>query len=168
MVKPVLTPQPFNDPRNATETIFTHGCEQLIRRLNDSLATELACVLYYNQRPLNASGLVALREAEMPLPHSLRDLQHVDRLARRVVQFGGIPGYPTDPIAGSCHAAYDSALDLSALIKANLTAEHAVIDTCQQLIDSIDSGPSALLQLLQALITGERSHMDKLTSWFDD
>jgi len=168
MATPALTHPPLREPHAAFEPCVAQGCEQLIQRLNDSLATELACVLYYNQRPPSASGLASLRDAQMPLPNALRDLQHVDRLARHVVHLGGMPAYPTDPIDGPLHAAYDRGLDLGALIKANLAAEHAVMEACQHLLACTGNGPAALHGLLQALITGEQAHMDKLTSWFDD
>lgn len=142
--------------------------EELVGRLNDSLATELAYVLHYNHRHPTARGLAGLRSAQRCVPQALRDLWHVDRLARYVVQLGGQPGFPTHPASAPCHAAYAGAWDLGTLIKAHLAAERAVIATCVRLVHGTDAPGSAHRGLIGAILADEQAQLDALGNWFDD
>src|SRR5580658_7659755 len=65
----------------------------LLRLLNESLATELVCVLRYRRHYFMATDSVA--EAMKPefLKHSQEEQRHADQLAQRIVQLGGEPNF---------------------------------------------------------------------------
>ena len=62
----------------------------IIKLLNDSLATELVCVLRYKRHHFTADGLASPKIAEEFLVHANEESAHADLLAERIVQLGGI------------------------------------------------------------------------------
>ena len=63
--------------------------KDIIKLLNDSLATELVCVLRYKRHHYTASGLSSPKIAEEFMVHAIEESGHADRLAQRIVQLGG-------------------------------------------------------------------------------
>lgn len=63
----------------------------IIALLNDSLATELVCVLRYKRHHFTAQGLASPKIADEFLVHANEESAHADRIARRIVQLGGKP-----------------------------------------------------------------------------
>jgi bacterioferritin len=68
----------------------------IVRLLNDALATELVCVLRYKRHHFTAAGLASPKIAEEFLVHANEESGHADRLARRIVQLGGAPDFSPD------------------------------------------------------------------------
>ena len=63
--------------------------EEIIRLLNESLATELVCVLRYKRHYFMANGLKASVAADEFLEHATQEAEHADKLAERIVQGTG-------------------------------------------------------------------------------
>jgi len=59
--------------------------EAIIKLLNDSLATELVCVLRYKRHHFMASGLASPKIAEEFMVHANEESAHADRIAKRIV-----------------------------------------------------------------------------------
>ncbi len=62
--------------------------EEVLRLLNESLATELVCVLRYKRHYFMANGLKAQVAADDSSNTRTQEAQHADRLAERIVQAG--------------------------------------------------------------------------------
>ena len=73
--------------------------QDIIKLLNDSLATELVCVLRYKRHHFTAEGLASPKIAEEFLVHAGEEAGHADRLARRIVQLGGEPDFSPDSLS---------------------------------------------------------------------
>ena len=77
--------------------------KDIIKLLNDSLATELVCVLRYKRHHYTAVGVTSPKIAEEFLVHANEESGHADRLAQRIVQLGGEPDFSPDSLlAGAC------------------------------------------------------------------
>ncbi|HET9977258.1 MAG TPA: ferritin-like domain-containing protein [Burkholderiaceae bacterium] len=139
--------------------------EDIIRLLNDSLATELVCVLRYRRHHFTAAGLSSPKIADEFLVHSNAEAAHADRLAQRIVQLGGEPDFSPDSLTGRSHAAYDDASDLKAMIRANLIAERVAIETYSQIIGLIGDKDSTTRRLLEDILADEQEHADELKDW---
>ncbi|WP_282598875.1 ferritin-like domain-containing protein, partial [Pseudomonas protegens] len=63
--------------------------EEILRLLNESLATELVCVLRYKRHYFMANGIKASVAASEFLEHATQEAEHADKLAERIVQLGG-------------------------------------------------------------------------------
>ena len=78
--------------------------EDIIKLLNDSLATELVCVLRYKRHHFTAQGLASPKIADEFLVHANEESGHADRLARRIVQLQGEPDFSPDSLSKRSHA----------------------------------------------------------------
>ena len=139
--------------------------EDVIKLLNDSLATELVCVLRYKRHHFTAAGLASPKIAEEFLVHANEESGHADRLAQRIVQLGGEPDFSPDTLTARSHAAYDESADLKTMIKANLIAERVAIETYSQIIALIGDKDSTTRRLLEDILADEQEHADELKDW---
>ncbi len=142
--------------------------EDIIRLLNDSLATELVCVLRYKRHYFTADGLSSAKIAEEFMVHATEEAAHADRLAQRIVQLGGQPDFSPDSLTKRSHAAYDDSTDLKSMIRANLIAERVAIETYSQLITLIGDKDSTTRRLLEDILADEQEHADELKDWLAD
>ncbi len=140
----------------------------IIKLLNDSLATELVCVLRYKRHHFTADGLASPKIAEEFLVHANEEAAHADRLARRIVQLGGAPDFSPDSLGKRSHAEYDESTDLKAMIKANLVAERVAIEAYSQIIALIGERDPTTRRLLEDILSDEQEHADELKDWLAD
>ena len=139
--------------------------KDVIQLLNDSLATELVCVLRYKRHHFTAQGLASPKIAEEFLVHANEESGHADRLAKRIVQVGGEPDFSPDSLTQRSHAAYDESPDLKAMIKANLIAERVAIEAYSQIISLIGDKDSTTRRLLEDILSDEQEHAEELKGW---
>jgi len=138
---------------------------ELIKLLNDSLATELVCVLRYKRHHFTAQGLASPKIAEEFLVHAEEEAAHADRLAKRIVQLGGEPDFSPDTLLSRSHAQYDESLDLKAMIRANLVAERVAIEAYTQIIALVGAKDSSTRRLLEDILADEQGHAEELKDW---
>ena len=142
--------------------------DDIVKLLNDSLATELVCVLRYRRHHFTAQGLASSPIADEFLVHANEELAHADRLARRIVQLGGEPDFSPDSLTQRSHASYDASHPLKAMIKANLVAERVAIESYSQQIRLIGDKDVTTRRLLEDILTDEQQHADELADWLAD
>jgi bacterioferritin len=142
--------------------------EDIIKLLNDSLATELVCVLRYKRHYFTAQGLASSKIADEFLVHANEESGHADRLAQRIVQLGGEPDFSPDSLSGRSHADYNDSQDLKSMIKSNLIAERVAIEAYSQLIVMIGDKDSTTRRLLEDILSDEQEHAEELKDWMTD
>jgi bacterioferritin len=141
--------------------------EGVVKLLNDSLATELVCVLRYRRHHYTAHGLSSPSIADEFLVHANEELAHADRIAKRIVQLQGQPDYTPDTLTARSHAAYDDSSDLESMIKANLVAERVAIEAYSQFIKLVGDKDPATRRLLEDILADEQQHAEELETWLD-
>lgn len=139
--------------------------EDIIKLLNDALATELVCVLRYKRHHFTADGLASPKIAEEFMVHANEEAAHADRLATRIVQLGGEPDFSPDSLTKRSHAEYDDSKDLTAMIRANLVAERVAIESYSQMIALVGDKDSTTRRLLEDILSDEQEHADELKDW---
>jgi len=139
--------------------------EDIIKLLNESLATELVCVLRYKRHYYTAAGLDSPAIADEFLVHANEESGHADRLAQRIVQLGGKPDFNPDSLRRRSHADYDESLELKDMIRANLVAERVAIETYSQIIKLIGDKDSTTRRILEEILADEQEHADELSDW---
>ena len=144
---------------------FTDEREAIIKLLNDSLATELVCVLRYKRHYFTATGVNSAKIAEEFLVHANEESAHADRIAARIVQLGGSPDFSPDSLTSRSHAAYDDSADLKAMVKANLVAERIAVESYRQMIHMIGDLDSTTRRMLEDILADEEEHADELSDW---
>src|SRR5450759_3841881 len=95
----------------------------VLKLLNDSLATEIVCVLRYRRHHFMVRGIHSQAVAEEFLAHSDDEQGHADLIAERIVQLGGEPNFSPEGLVSRSHAEYVEGVTLSDMIKEELLAE---------------------------------------------
>jgi bacterioferritin len=139
--------------------------EDIIKLLNDSLATELVCVMRYKRHYYTAAGLDSPAIAQEFLVHANEESAHADKLAQRIVQLGGKPDFDPESFTQRSHAEYDDSLELKDMIRANLIAERVAIEAYSQIIKLIGDKDSTTRRILEEILADEQEHADELSDW---
>ena len=142
--------------------------DDIVRLLNDALATELVCVLRYKRHYFTAHGLASPRIAEEFLEHANAEAAHGDRLAERITQLGGEPDFAPDRLSARSHADYDESTEIKAMVRANLVAERVAVETYRQMIDLIGDKDPTTRRLLEDILVDEEEHADELADLLDE
>ena len=142
--------------------------EAIIKLLNDSLATELVCVLRYKRHHFMATGLASPKIAEEFMVHATEESAHADRIAKRIVQLGGEPDFSPSTLLQRSHADYDESNDLKTMIRVNLIAERVAVETYRQMIALIGEWDSTTRRMLEDILAEEEEHADELADWLED
>jgi bacterioferritin len=108
--------------------------DDIVKLLNDALATELVCILRYKRHYYTAKGLASPAIAEEFMVHAQEETEHSEKIAERIVQLGGEPDFSPDNLTQRSHADYDESSDLNAMIRSNLVAERVAIEAYSQMI----------------------------------
>jgi bacterioferritin len=136
--------------------------DAIVALLNGALATELVCVLRYKRHHFTAHGMNAPKIAEEFMVHALEETGHADLLAERIVQLGGDPDFSPDTLLQRSHAAYDTSLDLRAMVRANLVAERVAVEAYRQMIALVGDKDPTTRRMLESILADEEEHADEL------
>lgn len=136
--------------------------DDIVRLLNDALATELVCVLRYKRHHFTAKGLASPAIAAEFMVHAQEEAAHGDRLAERIVQLGGEPDFSPVGLVERSHADYDASDDLQAMVRANLVAERIAVEAYRQMVDLIGDKDPTTRRLLEDILHDEEEHADEM------
>jgi bacterioferritin len=136
--------------------------KNVLKLLNDSLATEIVCVLRYRRHHFMARGIHSQAVAEEFLAHSVEEQGHADQLAERIVQLGGEPDFAPGSLVGRSHAEYVEGTTLSDMIKEDLVAERIAIDSYRDFIAYLGTQDPTTRCLLESILAVEEEHADDL------
>lgn len=139
--------------------------DKLIKMLNDSLATEIVCVLRYRRHHFTVDGVSSPKIKEEFLVHAQEEQAHADLLAERIVQLGGKPDFNPRSLSERSHADYDDSDSMQAMIKANLASERVAIETYRQMIGLIGDRDPTTRHILVQILKDEEEHADELKDW---
>lgn len=134
----------------------------VLKTLNDSLATEIVCVLRYRRHYFMARGIHSQAVAEEFLAHSNEEQGHADQIADRIVQLGGEPDFCPDTLTKRSHAEYVPATTLADMIKENLVAERIAIDSYRDFIRYLGDRDPTTRRLMESILAVEEEHADDL------
>ena len=142
--------------------------DDIVKLLNDALATELVCILRYKRHYYTAKGLASPAIAEEFMVHAQEETAHSEKIAERIVQLGGEPDFSPDGLTARSHADYDESSDLNAMIRANLVAERVAIEAYSQMIALIGDKDSTTRRVLESILSQEQEHADELSDWLSN
>jgi len=134
----------------------------VLRLLNDSLATELVCVLRYRRHHFMARGIHSQSVAQEFLAHSNEEQGHADQIAERIVQLGGAPDFAPDGLTKRSHAEYVEGDTLVNMIREDLVAERIAIDSYRDVIQYLGDRDPTTRRMLEGILAVEEEHADEL------
>lgn len=143
-----------------TET-YTADRKEVIKLLNEALATEWVCVLRYMRHYYMASGMLADSVKGEFLEHAQQEQGHADKLSERIVQLGGQPDLNPATLAARSHAEYKEGKDLRDMVKENLIAERIAIDSYREMINYIGDRDTTTKRILEEILAVEEEHADE-------
>ncbi|WP_026434724.1 bacterioferritin [Acidovorax sp. JHL-9] len=146
----------------AVTPAFSPHRDDIVRLLNDALATELVCVLRYKRHHFTAHGMASPAIAAELMVRATEEAAHADLIARRIVQLGGEPDFAPDTLLARSHAGYDTSSDLQAMVKANLVAERIAVEAYRQMIALIGDKDPTTKRMLEGILADEEEHADEL------
>ena len=141
---------------------YTADRVMILQLLNESLATELVCVLRYRRHHFMARGIHSQSVAQEFLDHSNEEQGHADQIAERIVQLGGAPDFAPDRLAGRSHAEYVEGDSLASMIKEDLVAERIAIDSYRDIIQYLGNEDPTTRRMLEGILAVEEEHADEL------
>ena len=138
---------------------------EVLKLLNEALATEMVCVLRYRRHHFMARGIHAKSVADEFLVHSNEEQRHADQLAERIVQLGGEPEFAPDGLTSRSHAEYVAGGSLVEMIRENLVAERIAIDSYRELIQYLGDEDPTSTHMLEKILAVEEGHADELADF---
>ncbi len=140
----------------------------VLKLLNDSLATEIICVLRYRRHHFMARGMQSKGIANEFLLHSNQEQAHADQLAERIVQLGGEPNFSPEGLTSRSHAEYVEGTTLLDMIREDLIAERIAIDSYREFIQFVGDDDPTTRCLLESILAMEEEHADELADLLPD
>ena len=136
--------------------------EQVIKLLNEALATEIVCVLRYRFHYYMASGIHKEGAATEFLQHSNEEQQHADRIAERIKQLGGKPQLNPAVISQTSHSEYVEGTSLEDMLREDLVAERIAIQTYREMINFFGDKDPTTRRLMEEILAVEEEHADDI------
>jgi len=138
--------------------------ENVIKVLNEALATELVCVLRYKRHYYMADGIDSETAAQEFLEHADQEQQHADQIAQRITQLGGEPDMSPDSLLSRSHAEYVEGRNLKEMIQEDLVAERVAIDSYREIIEYVGENDPTTRRMLEGILAVEEEHADDMAN----
>jgi bacterioferritin len=136
--------------------------EQVIKVLNDVLATEIVCVLRYKRHYFMAEGINAESVKAEFLQHANDEQQHADWVAQRITQLNGEPNFNPEGLASRAHSEYAEGRDLVSMIREDLVAERIAIESYSEIVRWLGNDDPTTRRLIEDILKMEEEHADDL------
>ena len=154
--------------RGAITEGYSADRDTVVKVLNESLATEIVCVLRYKRHYFMASGIHAEGVAAEFLQHANEEQGHADQIAQRIVQLGGAPNFNPEGLLSRSHAEYVEGETLLDMIKEDLVAERIAIDSYREIIQYLGNDDPTTRRMMEGILAMEEEHADDLVNLLDD
>ncbi|HEY4998596.1 MAG TPA: ferritin-like domain-containing protein [Usitatibacter sp.] len=138
--------------------------ENVVRLLNEALATEIVCVLRYKRHYFMAQGIHSQAVAAEFQEHAGEEQQHADQIAERIVQLGGEPNFNPEGLAARSHAEYVEGDSLVDMIKEDLVAERIAIDSYSEMARYFGEKDPTTRRMVESILAMEEQHAEDLAS----
>ena len=136
--------------------------DNVIRLLQEALATEIVCVLRYKRHYFMAQGIHAQSVAAEFLQHANEEQGHADQISARIVQLGGAPNLNPEGLLSRSHSEYVEGGSLVDMLKENLVAERIAIESYSEVIRWLGDKDVTTRRLMEEILAKEEEHADDL------
>src|SRR5271154_1712726 len=138
--------------------------KQVIKVLNDVLATEIVCVLRYKRHYFMAEGINSESVKAEFLQHANEEQQHADWVATRITQLNGEPDFNPEGLASRSHSEYAEGDDLVSMLKEDLFAERIAIESYSEIARWVGDKDPTTRKLIEDILKVEEEHAEDLKS----
>jgi len=138
--------------------------EQVIKVLNEVLATELVCMLRYKRHYFTVDGIFSDSIRAEFLEHATEEQQHADMVAARIVQLNGEPDFEPKNLATRSHSQYAEGDDAVSMIREDLVAERIAIETYTEIARWLGEDDPTSRRLIEQILEKEEEHAEDLVT----
>lgn len=138
--------------------------QQVIRVLNEALATELVCTMRYKRHYYMARGIMSDSVKAEFLEHAGEEQEHADWIAERITQLGGEPDYDPATLLDRSHSEYAPGTNLQSMIREDLIAERIAIETYSEIIRWLGDDDPVSRKLMVDILKVEEEHADDMSN----
>jgi bacterioferritin len=137
---------------------------EVVKVLNEALATELVCTLRYKSHFYSAFGIQAESVKAEFLQHSHEAQQHADIIAKRIVQLNGLPDFNPQGLAARSRSEYKLGGSLMEMIKEDLVAERIAVEFYSEIIRWLGDTDLTTRKIMQEILAVEAQHAEDMKS----
>jgi len=148
----------------AVTSAYTADRLQVIKVLNEALATELVCVIRYKRPYFMASGMNSDSVKEEFLQHANEEQAHADAICNRIIQLNGAPNLNPEGLTSRSHSEYTEGQDLVSMIKEDLVAERIAIESYAEIVGWLGEDDPTSRRLMEQILEKEEEHAEELAS----
>ena len=138
--------------------------EQVIKVLNEVLATEIVCVLRYKRHYYMAEGFSSEAVKQEFLEHAGDEQMHADMVAERITQLGGEPDFNPQTLAARSHAEYVEGKTLKSMVEEDLVAERIAVETYSEIARWLGTDDPTSRRLIETLLQKEEEHAEDMVT----
>jgi bacterioferritin len=148
--------------RGAVTPEYKSNRAEVVRILNEALATEIVCVLRYKRHQFMAAGINAIPIAAEFAGHAAEEQGHADMIAARITQLDGEPNFNPDGLLTRSHSEYKEGRTLVEMIEEDLIAERIAIDTYSEIIRYLVTNDSTSRLMMEKILSMEEEHAEDM------
>jgi bacterioferritin len=138
--------------------------QEVVKVLNEALATEIVCTLRYKNHYYMADGIAATSVAAEFAEHAEQEQEHADWIAERITQLGGTPNYNPEGLLSRSHSEYKEGNSLESMLREDLVAERIAIETYSEIVRWLGEDDPTTRRLMERILAVEEEHADDLAS----
>ena len=136
--------------------------KDVLRVLNEALATEIVCVLRYKRHHYMAKGIHSQAVAEEFLEHAAEEQGHADQIAERITQLDGEPNFNPDGLLTRSHSEYVEGERLVEVIRQDLVAERIAVESYSEIIRYLADNDPTSKRMIEEILAKEEEHADDM------
>src|ERR1700719_1152288 len=136
--------------------------EQVIKVLNEVLATEIVCVLRYKRHYFMAAGINSDGAKAEFLQNANEEQQHIDWIATRITQLNGEPNFNPEGLTSRSHSEYAEGTNVISMLKEDLYAERIAIESYSEIVRWLGDDDSTTRKMMADILKVEEEHAEDL------
>jgi bacterioferritin len=141
---------------------YTLPLDKVYEVLNAALASEIVCVLRYKQHYYMTTSIYQEQLQDMFKEHWEDEEGHLQRIADRIKQLGGVPNLDPNGISTRAFSKFESGHTLADLLKEDLLAERVVIKMYGDIVAFFADADPVSRRLFEDLLEDEEDHADEI------
>jgi len=146
----------------AVTPYYSLPLDQVYEVLNAALASEIICVLRYQQHYYMTTSIHQEQLQSLFKEHWQDEQKHLEAIAERIKQLGGVPNLNPDGITKRAFSSFESGHTLADLLREDLLAERVVIKIYSDIVTFFGQADPVTRRLFEEILADEEDHADEI------
>jgi bacterioferritin len=141
---------------------YTLPLDQVYELLNAALASEIICVLRYQQHYYMTTSIHQEQLQGLFKEHWQDEQGHLERIAERIKQLGGVPNLNPKGITKRAFSSFETGHTLADLLREDLLAERVVIKIYGDMVEFFGKADPVTRRMFEEILADEEDHADEI------